>query len=435
MNFEKGVSGVFCFTFNLFAVKICFAKKTYERKKYMMKRIIALLLVLSTTLLFGCNIEFVDPNASADGSFGGSAIVTPDGGTTTKPNGGTTGGTTSGTTSGGSTTTPDSGTTSGGNTSGGSTSKPDSGTTGGSSTTKPDSGTTGGSTTTPDSGTTGGNTSGGSSTTTPDSGTIGSGSTTTPDSGTTGSGSTTTPDGGASGGSTTVVPDDKPVTPPEPTSSTDINFVYPKLKAAFDAFSARSSYQTAMSGKTLAFVYEQKISSTVNYANGIWKSYYESTSTLVKLYHHVYVSGDNVVYSHANNKNNGTLANQSLSWYRQNFGVAPCDYQLGGYVVDLTTITSASYNKDANGKVTFVISVDGNKSKDMLVQMVKFGGLDNTPTFTELKFTIICENGRDISSYDTYAKYNLKRGMSMKATMTLTTTVSDYDGTLTFPKV
>lgn len=356
-----------------------------------------------------------------DGSSGGSAIVKPDDGTTTKPDGGTTGGNTSG----GSTSKPDSGT------SGGSTSKPDGGTSGGNtsggSTSKPDSGTSDGSMTTPDGGTSGGSTS------KPDGGTTGGGSTTTPDGGTTG--------GNTSGGSTTIVPDDKPVTPPEPTSSTDINFVYSKLKAAFDAFSARSSYQTVMSGATVAAGVTQNINSTVNYANGIWKSYYESTSKFVQLYHNAYVYGNDVVYSHAETKDSGTLTKTTLSWYRHNFGVAPCDYQLGGYVVDLTTITSASYNKDANGKVTFVISVNGNKSTDMLVQMVKFGGLNETPSFSELTFTIVCENGTDISSYETCAKYRInrklwkKKGLSMNATMNLSTTVSDYDGTVTFPTV
>ncbi len=191
-----------------------------------------------------------------------------------------------------------------------------------------------------------------------------------------------------------------------------------------------------MSGKTVAGGFNQNISSTVYHANEMWQSDYESTG-LVDLYHHVYVSGNNTVYSEK--KDNSKKKAATIADYRKKFGVAPCDYQLGGYKVDLTTITSASYNKDASGKVTFVISVNGNMSTDMLVQMVKFGGLAATPTFSKLTFTIVCENGADISSYDTYAEYKIQKKvvvtMNMDATMNLTTTVSDYKGTVTFPKV
>ena len=246
--------------------------------------------------------------------------------------------------------------------------------------------------------------------------------------------------GGAqdSSGSSTDKTDDsgKDEDEEEPVASTDKTIVFKKFENVMDVFSARKSHKLLTKGKTVASTmsYTQNIESVEIKSGDIGSVDYKSTSALVNLYHTVYVKGDDVIYKE-NNKQ-GSINN--ITDYRKKYGVAPCDGVLGGYDITLKSILSASYNKDDSGKLTINLSVDGELvSAAMKVQMKQFGGLEALPVFSKLTFTIVCNNGENLSSYSVYAEYAIKKRVvivtDMTCKMDMTVTVYDYDEKLAFP--
>ncbi len=222
----------------------------------------------------------------------------------------------------------------------------------------------------------------------------------------------------------------------EPISSTDKAVVFQKFENVMDVFSARKSHKLLTKGKTVASTmsYTQNIESVEIKSGDVGSVDYKSTSTLVNLYHTVYVKGNDVIYKE-NNKQ-GSINN--VTDYRKKYGVAPCDGVLGGYDITLKSLLSASYNKDDSGKLTMNLSVDGELvSAAMKVQMKQFGGLEALPVFSKLTFTIVCNDGENLSSYSVYAEYAIKKRVvivtDMTCKMDMTVTVYDYDEKLEFP--
>lgn len=222
----------------------------------------------------------------------------------------------------------------------------------------------------------------------------------------------------------------------EPISSTDKAVVFQKFENVMDVFSARKSHKLLTKGKTVASTmsYTQNIESVEIKSGDVGSVDYKSTSALVNLYHTVYVKGNDVIYKE-NNKQ-GSINN--ITDYRKKYGVAPCDGVLGGYDITLKSILSASYNKDDSGKLTINLSVDGELvSAAMKVQMKQFGGLEALPVFSKLTFTIVCNDGENLSSYSVYAEYAIKKRVvivtDMTCKMDMTVTVYDYDEKLEFP--
>ncbi len=222
----------------------------------------------------------------------------------------------------------------------------------------------------------------------------------------------------------------------EPISSTDKAVVFQKFENVMDVFSARKSHKLLTKGKTVASTmsYTQNIESVEIKSGDVGSVDYKSTSALVNLYHTVYVKGDDIIYKE-NNKQ-GSINN--ITDYRKKYGVAPCDGVLGGYDITLKSILSASYNKDDSGKLTINLSVDGELvSAAMKVQMKQFGGLEALPVFSKLTFTIVCNDGENLSSYSVYAEYAIKKRVvivtDMTCKMDMTVTVYDYDEKLAFP--
>lgn len=223
----------------------------------------------------------------------------------------------------------------------------------------------------------------------------------------------------------------------EPISSTDKAVVFKKFENVMDVFSARESHKLQTKGKTVASTmsYTQNIESVEIKSGDVGSVDYKSTSALVNLYHTVYVKGNDVIYKE-NNKQ-GSINN--ITDYREKYGVAPCDGVLGGYDIMLKSILSASYNKDDSGKLTINLSVDGELvSAAMKVQMKQFGGLEALPVFSKLTFTIVCNDGENLSSYSVYAEYAIKKKVmfvtsDMTCKMDMTVTVYDYDEKLAFP--
>ena len=222
----------------------------------------------------------------------------------------------------------------------------------------------------------------------------------------------------------------------EPIFSTDKAVVFQKFENVMDVFSARKSHKLLTKGKTVASTmsYTQNIESVEIKSGDVGSVDYKSTSTLVNLYHTVYVKGNDVIYKE-NNKQ-GSINN--VTDYRKKYGVAPCDGVLGGYDITLKSILSASYNKDDSGKLTINLSVDGELvSAAMKVQMKQFGGLEALPVFSKLTFTIVCNDGENLSSYSVYAEYAIKKRVvivtDMTCKMDMTVTVYDYDEKLEFP--
>ena len=223
----------------------------------------------------------------------------------------------------------------------------------------------------------------------------------------------------------------------KPISSTDKEAVFQKFENVMDVFSAKESHKLQTKGKTVASTmnYTQNIESVEIKSGGVSSVDYKSTSTLVNLYHTVYVKRNDVIYKE-NNKQ-GSINN--VTDYRKKYGVAPCDGVLGGYDITLKSLLSGSYSKDDNGKLTMKLTVDGELvSAAMKVQMKQFGGLEALPVFSKLTFTIICNDGENLSSYSVYAEYAIKKKVmfiptDMTCKMNMTVTVYDYDGKLEFP--
>ena len=222
----------------------------------------------------------------------------------------------------------------------------------------------------------------------------------------------------------------------EPISSTDKAVVFKKFENVMDVFSARESHKLQTKGKTVASTmsYTQNIESVEIKSGDVSCVDYKSTSSLVNLYHTVYVKGNDVIYKE-NNKQ-GSINN--ITDYRKKYGVAPCDGVLDGYDITLKSILSASYNKDDNGKLMMNLTVDGELvSAAMKVQMKQFGGLEALPVFSKLTFTIVCNDGENLSSYSVYAEYAIKKRVvfvtDMTCKMDMTVTVYDYDEKLAFP--
>ena len=223
----------------------------------------------------------------------------------------------------------------------------------------------------------------------------------------------------------------------KPIFSTDKEAVFQKFENVMDVFSAKESHKLQTKGKTVASTmnYTQNIESVEIKSGGVSSVNYKSTSTLDNLYHTVYVKGNDVIYKE-NNKQ-GSINN--VTDYRKKYGVAPCDGVLGGYDITHKSLLSGSYSKDDNGKLTMKLTVDGELvSAAMKVQMKQFGGLEALPVFSKLTFTIICNDGENLSSYSVYAEYAIKKKVmfiptDMTCKMNMTVTVYDYDGKLEFP--
>jgi len=213
---------------------------------------------------------------------------------------------------------------------------------------------------------------------------------------------------------------------------------YEKFDEIVTAFAWRVSYRATTEGETVASFmnYKQIISSELIKNGEVWFSDYASTSAFVKLYHTVYVCGDEVVYKHNDEK-----AGCNRAEYGEAFGVAPCDGTIGGYFVTEENVLSATYKRNDSGETETTVEIDGEAAGEkMKVQMVRFGNLSSLPVFLSLQIVLRCNNLTELAEYEISADYRIEKEMGpfgkrpMTCKMKMVTVIGDYDGELNFPQ-
>ena len=159
----------------------------------------------------------------------------------------------------------------------------------------------------------------------------------------------------------------------------------------------------------------------------------ESHSSLVNTVHEAYYKESKVVYR---NKDQGDYSTSSLDEYLKTYGTYPFDAAIEGYSISEEAIVSVTKVSQEEDNYLFKAVFDNEKAtNNVKVQMKKFGGLDNYPTFSLIEMDFTFKSDFTLVKIDLHSKYNAKKIMSTNCEQTYTVSYSNYNEDIEVPNL
>ena len=179
------------------------------------------------------------------------------------------------------------------------------------------------------------------------------------------------------------------------------SYIYLKL-ASF------SSYKAVTKGKTNAFIVTQNIDALV--IKGEY-SYLrnDSHSSLVNTTHEAYYHEKEALYR---DSESGEYTLSDISSYLNIYGTYPFDTSLEGYLISEEHIKSVTKISHENSTYTFNVVFDEvTSTNNVKIQMKKFGGLSDYPTFSLIEMNLTFKEDFTLESLSLHSKYKAKTGL------------------------
>lgn len=196
-----------------------------------------------------------------------------------------------------------------------------------------------------------------------------------------------------------------------------------------------SSYKAVTSGTTHAEVFGMDVPQSID-ATVIKGEYSylknESHSSLVNTIHEAYYHDKQAVYR---DSKDGEYTSSSLDDYLDKYGVNPLGNNIEGYLLGSGCITSIN-REEVEGNYKFSLEFDIEKATtNVKIQMKKFGGLDDYPSFSSIKVDVFVKDDFSPVKIELDSKYKAKKIMDSDCHQTYTVTFSNFDETIEIPNL
>ena len=195
------------------------------------------------------------------------------------------------------------------------------------------------------------------------------------------------------------------------------------------------SYKSVTSGSTISSGLI-KVTQTID-VTSIKSEYsytkHESHSNIVNTVHEAYYHDSKSVYR---DKNSGDFSTSSLDDYLSIYGTYAFSNSLEGYSVKEDAIVSVSKINQEDGKYRFMVVFDNEKAtNNVKIQMKKFGGLDDYPTFNLIEMTLIISNDFTLSNIFLHSKYEAKKILKTDCEQSYEVSFSNYNEVIDVPNL
>jgi len=196
-----------------------------------------------------------------------------------------------------------------------------------------------------------------------------------------------------------------------------------------------NSYKAVTSGQTVSSSII-KVTQSINTV--VIKSEYgytknESHSNLVNTVHEAYYKDNKVAYKDDESKNYSV---SSLDEYLNIYGIYPFDAAIEGYSINEDSIFSVTRVSKENSTYVFKVVFDNEKAtNNVKIQMKKFGGLDDYPSFNLIEMTFTISSDFTLQKIDLHSKYKAKKILTTDCEQNYTVTYSNYNENIEVPNL
>ena len=196
-----------------------------------------------------------------------------------------------------------------------------------------------------------------------------------------------------------------------------------------------TSYKNVTSGSTISSGLI-KVTQSIDVLN--IKSEYcytknESHSSMLNTIHEAYYHDSKVAYRE---KDSGNYTTSSLDDYLSVYGTYPFANAIEGYSVKEEAIKEVTKVSVEDGKYVFSVIFDEEKSSNNVkIQMKKFGGLDDYPTFSLIEMTLVVSSDFTLSSINFHSKYSAKKILKTECEQSYLVTFTNYNESLEIPNI
>lgn len=206
------------------------------------------------------------------------------------------------------------------------------------------------------------------------------------------------------------------------------SFIYAKLNENY-------SFKSVTSGHTVSssiIKVDQSIN-TVVIKNEYGYTKNESHSNIVNTVHEAYYKDNKVVYRE---KDSGDFVSSSLDEYLTTYGSYPFDTGIEGYSIGVDSILSVTKVSQEDSTYVFKAIFDNDKAtNNVKIQMKKFGGLDDYPTFSLIEMTFTINSDYTLQKIDLHSKYTAKKVLNTNCEQNYTVTYSNYNENIEVPNL
>ncbi len=166
------------------------------------------------------------------------------------------------------------------------------------------------------------------------------------------------------------------------------------------------SFKLITSGNTKATGYNQKTNTNLYYTANQTFSEMNSSSSLVNHSHYALIKKDTIKYKDSDNKD---IIETNYSTYKNEFGIIPTINNIFSFDVKKENILKSDLINNENGYILNLTLDNVKSSKDMGIQMKRFGVLKKEPTFKEIKLEINLDNNYKLLSFKSYCSYKITK--------------------------
>jgi len=206
------------------------------------------------------------------------------------------------------------------------------------------------------------------------------------------------------------------------------SYIYTKLNE-FYSFKAVTSGQTVSTSiiKVTQSISTLAIKSEYSYTKN------ESHSDLVNTVHEAYYKDSKAVYR---NGDSGDYSTSSLDDYLNVYGTYPFDAAIEGYLISEDCVVSVTKVSKNDQTYVFKAVFDNEKStNNVKIQMKKFGGLDDYPTFDLIEMNFTISSDFTLQKIDLHSKYKAKKVLTTNCEQIYTVTYSNYNENIEVPNL
>ncbi len=211
---------------------------------------------------------------------------------------------------------------------------------------------------------------------------------------------------------------------------------YPLFPAKFARhLSALSSYKAVTKGQTKAHVLIVDATQSIDVT--LIKGEYsflknESHGDYANTFHESYFHGEEALLR---DSASSEFSKKPLSEYKDTYGVYPFDPSIEGYGIGEGMVRTVE-KVDAEVGYAFKMVFEPKKAtNNVRIQMKKFGGLDDYPSFSKIHITVTVQDDYSPISTHVEASYKAKKVVETDCRQTYDVTYSDINGTVEPPNL
>lgn len=201
-----------------------------------------------------------------------------------------------------------------------------------------------------------------------------------------------------------------------------------------------NSYKAVTMGKTVAKILFFETTQTID-VTAIKGDYSylrnESHSSLVETVHVAYYHGNTALYSDQHKDDGRTYNKSTINEYKNIYGIYPFDKTIEGFDVREKSIKEVTIYPvmDVDLHDIKIVFNAEEASKDVVIQMKKFGGLDAAPKFTKLEMIITVDDDYRPVQLVLESEYKAQKGVETTCKQNYTVLYSRFNENIEIPNL